>query len=132
MSATFDPKLPTLRDHIRLHLGDTHSQGEPAPVDDPVIQDEVIDALLANYSYSEALARCAEYASAVYAQSPNEFEEKDGIRVRFSYKVTLMQSLAERARSGKIAVPNSSRQSCRRFTAISQMTAGTSDLYRGD
>jgi hypothetical protein len=42
MSWTFDPVLPTVRDRLRLRIGDTDSN-------DPLLTDETLDALLVAY-----------------------------------------------------------------------------------
>ena len=53
MSFSFDSTLPHPRDHARLALGDVRS-------DDPLLDDETIDAKLVSFGYAEALAQLAE------------------------------------------------------------------------
>ena len=105
MSATFDPTLPTQRDHIRLALGDKHADASAGDITEPLLQDETIDAKLAAWGYSEALAQLADALATEYAQRPDSYQEYQGLTMRWSERVSAWRELAKLARSGKIGVP---------------------------
>ncbi|MEN6583051.1 MAG: hypothetical protein ABFD54_11425 [Armatimonadota bacterium] len=98
MTATYDPTLPTLRDHIRLALGDTDTTN-------PLVQDETINAKLTTCGYCEALAQLAEALASEFAQRPDSYAESGGLTVKWGERVQAWQDLADSARSGKITPP---------------------------
>ena len=67
MSATFDITLPTLKDHIRLALGDAASV--TGNLTAPLLQDESIITKLADCGYLEALAQLADSLVGLYAKA---------------------------------------------------------------
>lgn len=108
-SATFDPALGTPLDHIRLALGDHHSDSVAGPVTDPLLLDAVIQAKVDALGYVEALAQLAESLAARFAQQPDEYSESGGLRFKWSERVTQWLELARRARSGQISIPGQAR-----------------------
>jgi hypothetical protein len=125
MSATFDPTLPTQRDHIRLALGDKHANPTAGAITDPLLQDATIDALLDSLGYVQALAQLADSLATEYAQRPDEYREAGGQGFKWSERVKSWREVASMARAGKIRVPGTTRLS-RRGVAAGQMTAQTS------
>jgi hypothetical protein len=119
MAATFDPTLPSQRDHIRLHLGDKHDLDVAGPVSDALLQDEVIDANLREFGFAEALARLADALAVDAAQRPNEYEQPNGVKVKWSYRVAIWQSIAKQARAGVIPVPGAKKRP--RYTAAASL-----------
>lgn len=102
MTATFNPALSTLKDHIRLALGDVDAAAM-------LLLDETILAKLAAVGYGEALAQCAEALLVLLATEPDVYEEHGGvhvgIHVEFRQRIPALQQLIHAARSGKIHPP---------------------------
>jgi hypothetical protein len=94
-----------LKDHIRLALGDRHNLGISGNVTTPLLQDEVIEAKLAVFTYQEALAQLAEALVAEYGQKPDEYSESGGIRIKWGQRVKAWQAIADSARAGDISAP---------------------------
>jgi hypothetical protein len=121
MTAIFDPTLTTLKDHIRLALGDRHNLGISGVVALPLLQDEVIDAKLAAFTYQEALAQLSEALVAEYGQKPDEYSESGGIRIKWGERVKAWQKVADNARAGKIVTPGTVQIS-RPGAAVQELT----------
>ena len=102
MAATFDPTLATLKDHIRLALGDTN-------VNTPLLDDQTINAKLAAFSYCEALAQCAEALISQFGQRPSEYGESGGVRITWGERISAWRKIVEDARSGRINPPTTTR-----------------------
>ncbi|MBS1716463.1 MAG: hypothetical protein JSS72_01875 [Armatimonadetes bacterium] len=97
---SFDPSLPSLRDHLRLALGDTDSVS-------PLLADETIDAKLAAVGYLEALAQLAEALAVEAAQDPSRYaEDSSGMNIQWGERVAAWRQLALDARAGRIASPS--------------------------
>jgi hypothetical protein len=99
MSATYDPSLPSPKDHIRQLLGDTDTTT-------PILQDETIIAKLQAFGWGEALAQLAEGLISQYAQEPDTLEESGGMKQQWTARLSSWQALVVRARAGEIGEPN--------------------------
>jgi hypothetical protein len=99
---TFDPALPTLRDHIRLALGDTDATAG-------LVADATIDAKLGLFGYCEALAQLAEGLVSRFGQSPSEYGESGGVKFAWAERIDAWRDLVKAARSGAIRPPTSTR-----------------------
>lgn len=102
MTSTFDPSLSATKDHIRLALGDTDTSS-------PLLADETINAKLASFPYSEALAQLAEALISQFGQKPDEYSESGGVRLKWSSRIDAWRSLVEAARAGDIPDPGPTR-----------------------
>lgn len=122
MAATFDPSLAAPRDHIRLALGDKHDNATSGAVTAPLLQDEVIDAKLAAFSYAEALAQLAEALVTQFAQDPDKYAESGGLKLEWTERIRAWTELASRARAGLIVAP-STRRTSRGTGAVGVMAA---------
>ena len=98
MAATFDPALPTLKDHIRLTIGDRGP-------DTWLLTNETIQAKLDTLPYPEALAQLAEGLAAEFAQNPSSYSESGSMSISWGERVKTWLAIADRARSGKIKTP---------------------------
>jgi hypothetical protein len=103
ITATFDITLPTLKDHIRLALGD--AAAATGSVTGALLQDASIQTKLAQCGYLEALAQLAESLIAQYGQQPDEYDERGGIRLKWSERINAWKTIADHARTGKTRVP---------------------------
>lgn len=112
---TFDPALPTNRDHIRLALGDTD-------INAPMLSDDTIDTALAGYSYSQALAILADALIAEYGQMPDRYSEDQGLSLQWTQRIAAWQRIAELARAGAVRTPDQ-QQLTRRGIALELTTA---------
>jgi hypothetical protein len=102
MAATFDPSLSTLKDHIRLAIGDTDTTAA-------MLADETIAALLAAHTYPEALAQCCDALVTRYGQRPDEYAESGGVKITWGERCKRWSELADNARAGKIKTPTATR-----------------------
>jgi hypothetical protein len=123
MAATFDPTLPTKKDHIRLALGDAHANAESGPVADALLPDELISATISIHGYSEALAQLADSLVARFAQQPDYMAESGGVTVRWSERISVWKSIAERARAGQIPDPTSTIKKNTARIAVGKLAA---------
>jgi hypothetical protein len=114
MASTFNPTLPTLKDHVRLAVGDTDTGAA-------MLADETITALLAAHTYPEALALCCDALVSLYGQRPSEYAESGGVKITWGERIEAWKDLAKRARAGKIATPTSTR-TARKLGNASQTT----------
>lgn len=114
---TFDPALPTLRDHIRLALGDTD-------VTAGLVADATIDTKLGLFGYSEALAQLAEGLISSFGQRPSKYGESGGVTIEWAGRIDAWKELVKAARSGQVVVPTTTRVA-RAGMAIAQTTAQT-------
>ncbi len=122
-TATFDPTLPTQKDHIRVALGDRHNDDAAGAVTDPLLTDAVINAKIDALGYLDALADLAEGLAAEKAQEPDEFQESSGgLKMKWSERVKYWLNLADRCRKGQIKVPGVTR-STQYGIAVRQTTA---------
>jgi hypothetical protein len=111
--ATYDPTLPTDRDHIRLALGDTDTAA-------PLIIDSTIDAMLLEYAYLEALALLADALIAEFGQMPDRYSDQQGVALQWTGRLESWARVATNARTGKIAAPGTGRTLTRRGIALAQ------------
>jgi len=109
MPAIFDPTLSTLKDHVRLALGDFHSEEISTLVENPLLQDEVINAKLTAFGYAEALAQLAEALIAQHGQKPDQYSESGGVTIKWGERVASWKLIADNARAGKIKVPSTTK-----------------------
>jgi hypothetical protein len=121
--AIFDPSLPTLKDHVRLALGDKHDQPTIGVVSDALLQDAVIEAKITAVGYVQALAELAEALASQYAQMPDQYSESGGLTLRWGERVSAWHALAAAARGGKIAIPGATPRSQRSPAAVRMLTA---------
>jgi hypothetical protein len=98
-SGTFDPSLPTYRDHARLLLGDTDTTAV-------LLADSTIDAKLALFPYPEAVAQLALSLIALYGQKPDQYGEQGGVQVRWGERINAWRQIVDDARNGNIADPS--------------------------
>lgn len=110
--ATFDHKLPTLKDHVRLKVGDT-DEGTA------ILSDDTIEANLAAYSYSAAVGACADAILAVYAQEPDRIREQLGGEVEFKSRTKFLERLSDRGAAGSIPEPGVSTEEADTATSFS-------------
>ncbi len=115
MAATFDPALSTLKDHIRLALGDKDTAS-------PLLADETIAAKLSAFSYCEALAQLAEALIAEFGQRPDDYSETGGIHVKWGERIDAWRRIAEAARNGEIATPDTATRTTRHRAAIQELS----------
>jgi hypothetical protein len=99
MTATYNPTLASITDHIRLALGDTDTTAA-------LLADETIQAKLNAFGYQEALAQLAEALVAQFGQKPSEYSEDGGLRLKWTERISAWQKIADDARAGKIAAPS--------------------------
>jgi len=121
MPATFDPSLPTLKDHIRLALGDRHHDATAGPISSPLLADETIQAKLDTFDYPEALAQLAESLISEFGQRPDEYSESGGIKISWRERIAAWQKIVDAARSGGIKTPANKRIS-RPRAAVAETT----------
>jgi len=122
MSATYDQTLSTLKDHVRLALGDVPSNQVSGAVDDPLLQDETIAAKLDAFGYCEALAQLAEGLITLIGQRPSSYDETGGLSLGWSERINSWRNIVEAARSGRMRPPTESRR-FRPYAAVGQTTA---------
>jgi hypothetical protein len=99
---SFDPRLTTHRDFVRFVVGDTNEAAH-------WVQDETIDALLAQFGYLETVAQIAESRAAQLIGSgsgANKRVKEGDEEVEKFDTPGFFRSLAERARAGNILAPN--------------------------
>jgi hypothetical protein len=132
MSATFDPTLPTQRDHIRLAIGDKHNNGTAGDITNPLLQDEIIDAKLAMFGYPESLAQLCESLIAEYGQRPDEYSESGGVRIKWGARIAAWQKIADNARAGKIKTPGTYKPVTGPTSQATTVQAQTSKTPRSD
>ncbi len=113
-TATFDPALSSQRDHIRLAIGDTDT-------DAALVADTTIDALLAEYPYTEALALLCDALIAEFGQMPDRYSEQQGIALQWTQRIEAWSRLATLARSGQIKTPGAGTQITRRGVALGML-----------
>jgi len=113
VAATYDISLPTAKDHIRLALGDTNMSSV-------LLADETIEAKLAAFSYTEALAQLAEGLATLYAQKADKKRFGD-VSEEWSKRIDAWTDLASRARAGLVTAPDSTVVSAR-MPAAQQLT----------
>lgn len=118
-TATYDPALPTKKDHIRFALGDTD-------VTAPMMGDDAILAKLSLFSYPEALAQCAEALISLFGQQPDSFSESGGVSFKWGARLESWKLIVESARTGNIATPGA-RRKARSVGAIGAMQPGIPD-----
>ncbi len=94
--ATFDPALSSMRDKIRLLLGDTDTENA-------LLQDATIDAALVDYSYRKAVILLAQSLIAIAGQQPSDYSESGGVTLRWADRVAGWRSVIELVRRGDIA-----------------------------
>ncbi len=136
-TATFDPALPTQRDHIRLALGDRHNNDAAGAVTDPLLTDAIIDAKIAALGYLDALADLAEGLAAEKAQEPDEFQESSGgLKFKWSERVKYWLNLADRCRKGLVKVPGVTRTTnygvAVKLTTVQTTLTGPGSGFRSD
>lgn len=129
MSATFDPTLPTHKDHIRLLLGDIHNSGTAGVVENALREDEVIEALLTQCSFSETVARLADSLVAEFGQRPDSYSESGGLSIKWSERVQTWKELAQKARAGLIQAPGKKRRPGGLTAAGATTLQATTDQY---
>jgi hypothetical protein len=104
MPFSFDPTLPTLRDHARLALSDLDAAA-------PLLDDGTMDAKLSQLGYLEGLAQLADALAVRAAQDPNKYAEgAAGLSAEWSQRVESWRRLAEDCRSGAIQIPTGIRR----------------------
>lgn len=123
-TATYDPALPTLKDSIRLALGDTD-------MTEPLLLDATILAKLGLFPYNEALAQLAEALIAEFGQKPDEYSEDRGIRLKWTQRMNAWQRVIDAARSGQIMAPTATRTS-RAAGAVGQLNTPSMTGFRSD
>lgn len=129
MAATYNASLTSLRDHIRLLLGDTNTSAA-------MLQDETIDALLTAYGWSEAVAQLADSLVARYAQRPDSYRETGGAAFSFAQRIPAWRELAARARAGKLPHPTATARTvagpAQGTLTVQSAAAGDSDTLMED
>lgn len=106
MAATFDPLLPTLRDHLRLLIGDAITEsGAAGNVVNPLLQDETIDAYLSTNSYGRAVYLCVQGLLSLTGQKVTSYSESGGISVNWGSRVAVWTDLRDQALKGQIRSP---------------------------
>ena len=115
MTATYDPSLPTNRDHLRQLLGDTDTAS-------PLLQDETIDAKLQAFGFTEALAQLADGLASELSQRPDSFKEDGGVEYSWQHRVVQWRELATKARSGLIMPPHAQSAPRNRLVSAGQTT----------
>lgn len=104
MAFTYDPALSTDRDKVRTHLGDTNS-------DDPLLQDETIDAVLLSVGGSvyKAASVLANSLAATFGRKADV--EIEGLSISYGDRARHFMHLAVRLNglagnaSGEFAAP---------------------------
>ncbi len=87
MSATFDASLPTARDRVRFLLGDVPEGASSGTISDALIQDETIDAMLAQASYTETCRQMAISLLSRYSSEPDRYEEGNGLKLHWQNRL---------------------------------------------
>lgn len=93
MATSYDPALSTPKDHARLMLGDNGADGGVY-----LLQDEEINGVLGNVTFSMGVAILAEGLAVRFAQFPDEVDPKEGTGLKWRARVTAWQDLAKRMR----------------------------------
>lgn len=131
MSATFDPALPTNRDFIRRRIFDCElaDPSEAGEVVNPILQDETIDALLAAYTFNEALAQSAEAAIAYLSRFPDRFKQRGegGAEVQWTERIDALRAIIKGARPDDQAEAPNARH--RRGIAIAPLAEDPQAKY---
>jgi len=122
--ATFDPALPTYKDHVRLALGDTD-------VATPLLVDSTIDAKLGLFSYSEAVAQLAEALISQFAQKPSDYTDKNGVSIKWSERVKAWRELVLNCRASAVETPSAVRPAAKGI-CIGLLTAPDKTTFRSD
>jgi hypothetical protein len=136
MAATFDPALTTSRDRARFALGDKHSDTEAGEIEEPLLQDSTIDAMIAQFGYREGLAQLAEGLVAEFAQMPDSITD-DTLRMQWSSRLETWRKLAADTRAGVASTPGTTRTAngsalVQQTTAQSTLTSAISSGFRSD
>lgn len=92
MPATFDPNLQTSKDRVRFRVGDV--DGNPQWF----LEDESIDGMLAQYSYDETCAQCAEAMGARMAQLATQIQQRN-LKLNYQERSQVLFTLADRIRN---------------------------------
>ena len=121
MAATYNATLNSLKDHIRLALGDTPTGQVTGTVDDPLLQDETIQGKLVAFGYAEALAQLAEGLITLVGQRPSSYAEQGGLKVQWAERVQAWRDIVDACRNGRIRPPTLIRQ-MRPYVAVDQTT----------
>lgn len=95
MTFTYDPELATSKDRVRFRIGDT----DTSVVAQQRLEDEEIEATVADASFPEAMARCAEALAAKFMRSATS-KQAASLKVDYSKRVDHLLDLAKRIRSG--------------------------------
>lgn len=100
MPIEWDSQLSTPRDRARLALGDTGflTGGDGQPI--WLLQDETLDALLAQ-GYELGVAEAADALVARFAQLPDKLDESEGARQEWSERILAWKDLAKRMRAAR-------------------------------
>lgn len=99
MTFTYDPELTTSKDKVRFRVGDTDS----AVLEGQRLEDEEIVATLADTSFPEAMARCAEALAAKFFRFATS-KQVASLKVSYESRVKNLLDFAERIRSGAESV----------------------------
>ena len=106
MSATFDPALPTLKDHARLLVGDfLTAGGTVGAVSNPLLQDETYVTLLTNFTFAQAVVSLCDALLTLAGQQPSKYQEYGGVTIDWEDRSKNWTGLREQARTGKLFSP---------------------------
>ena len=117
MAATYDAALPTAKDRVRLLLGDVPDDGTSGTIESALLQDDTIEAMLAQYPYNEAARQLAMGLIARFAGEPDKYEEGNGLRLEWRNRLEAWRALMKELRT---AQPSSAVRS---GAAVGQLTA---------
>lgn len=95
MTFTYDPELATSKDKVRFRIGDTDSSFAAQQR----LEDEEIEATVADTTFPEAMARCAEALAAKFMRMADS-KQAASLKVSYASRVQNLIDLAARIRSG--------------------------------
>ena len=105
MTATYDPTTPTLRDRIRLLVGDTDVATDAETGESLAwLPDETYDsAILRTTSETGAIAEMAAALASKIAKDPDRYTDESGMSVSWSARVKTLVDLAKDMRAATAA-----------------------------
>lgn len=129
MSATYNAALPTPRDRVRLLLGDVGDGTTQTEIADALLQDETIDAALAQHSFADAVVVLATGLIARVGQEPDHYAESGGLTLDWSRRLEGWQQIVTLARAGQLS---SALRCARPAIALGALTGPDMSRFRSD